>query len=445
MKKKNYIIYILTFISLTVLAYFFPLTGKDLLWANLEPKNFLEVLKSEGCGLIPGLLLLGLTKIKLLRIIFIGAIGTLLPSLLKNTVNKNNRTLFYLGMFFILLFDKPIFSHVLANTTGFVIHFIGSLFLIIFIKLLINNSIARMNSFSIIILGLLVSSLMPMYSFIIFLSTLIYMLRIKEVDYRNKYLILIASETIGLLFSVFYSKFTYDSFSTTLIHSLIPSLRGSNFFSTLILSASLFFMAIKVFIKGKKVESILSILGISSYLFISLLSNNDILTYICFILFFIGSFYILYNARRNKLFKYKVLTIYTFKLLVVIFLSLFKEVEPGSMMFLYLSDILIILEIYNYIFPENFLRQVWLPVVIIIIGVNIYLYSNALNKYNKMNTFIKNSLECQTDSFNVPNRYFSEYIYKIIPENEHELQEYITYYRIDIYGDKKKVRCTFSK
>lgn len=430
MKKLNNYLYLLIFILIFFLAMFFPLTGQDLFWNQTNILDIFSLIKNSGAGVITSFLLIVLTKVPLIKCLTISVIATSTFILMKNIVNKKNNCLIFIALFFLLLLDKQFLNYSLINTTGFTIHFIGTLFLLIFINIFTKNSVATMNKFLLFLLGIVGVNLGVTYSFTIFLSTLIYMLLCKEPVFRKKYMILLVGEVIGLLLTALNLKFTYTGFSYNLLHEFIPSIRGMNFFLTLVTSALILFESIRQF-NNHRLKTTLSVMGISLYLLISLLIYNDILTYITFVLNFVGSFYILYNSRKNKLFKYKILAYYLFKLIFIIFTCIFGEINA---LFLYLVDIIIILEIYDYLLPKDYLKYIWVTASLSLICLNIYIYKNLLPRHQEMNRYIKNELECHVENFNIPSRFKTDSIYKNIPETKEEMEHYIKFYNIDIYN-----------
>lgn len=431
--------YILIFLGILVLACYFPLTSKDIWWHNLSWHELGEAIRTNGTGVIPSLLLFIVTKIKILRILFVAIISTSLMIGCKNIINKRNSVLVFIGLFVFLLADKAVFAHFFVSSVGFVEHVLGSLFLMIFIKMFISNSFVRMNSILLFLLGLVGCLLSPVYSFVIFGISLIYMLIYKEKSLKGNYLKLFIGEILGISITVFMTDLFYKGFSSILIHDFMSSIRGVNFLCVLIFSAIILFAGIKVFCKGKRIQALLSIIGVSSLLFVSLLSKNDIMMYISYIAYFIGSFYILFNSRVNKLFKYKVALCYLFKLIFILVLCVIGNIESGSILFLYLINVLFIMDAYDHVLPRNFLKNIWALVVLVLLGVNIYIYRNVNKKYVEMNRFIKNSLECHTEDISIPGKYKTEYLYRPLPSIKEDFMEYVSFYEINLY-EKDKVR-----
>lgn len=436
---KNKLSYILIFLGILVLACYFPLTSEDIWWHNLSWQELGGAIQNNGTGIIPSLLLFVITKIKLLKVLFVSIISTSLMLSCKNIINKRNSALVFLGFFVFLLADKTVFAHFFVSSVGFAEHVLGSLFLMIFIKMFVSNSFMRINSELLFLLGLVGCLLSPVYSFVIFGISLIYMLIFKEKNLKGNYLKLFIGEVVGISITVFMTDLFYKGFSSILIHDFMNSIKGVNFLCVLIFSAIILFEGIKVFCNGKRIQALFSIVGVSSLLFVSLLSKNDILMYISYIIYFIGSFYILFNSRVNKLFKYKVTICYLFKLIFILVLCIIGNIESGSILFLYLINILFIMDAYDLILPKKFLKNTWTIIVLGLLGVNIYIYKNVSTKYEEMNRFIKNALECYTEDVAIPGKYKTEYLYKQLPKTEEDFMQYISFYNVDLY-DKNKVR-----
>lgn len=97
------------------------------------------------------------------------------------------------------------------------------------------------------------------------------------------------------------------------------------------------------------------------------------------------------------------------------------------------------MDAYDLILPKKFLKNTWTIIVLGLLGVNIYIYKNVSTKYEEMNRFIKNALECYTEDVAIPGKYKTEYLYKQLPKTEEDFMQYISFYNVDLY-DKNKVR-----
>lgn len=123
--------------------------------------------------------------------------------------------------------------------------------------------------------------------------------------------------------------------------------------------------------------------------------------------------------------------------------ALFGNVEIDSMLLLSFLDILLILEIYNRILPNDFIYPVWIGLYVFILGVNIYVYKNASMRYDEMNFFIKNKLECTREDITLPSKYETDFLKDYIPAGKKAIEEYVLYYDIDLYDKEKDIIIEF--
>lgn len=434
--------YFLIFVLFALLASFFPLTSTDLRWVNiandLDIKNFYNIASGK---LLSSAILLSITKYKILKILTYGVLSTCLFVLMKNIVNKKNMTLMYIGIFLFLLLGSKILSTGYVWTTGFVYNFIGALFILIYIYLFIKNTPSKMNVLLLFLLGLSSSLINPYISIVLLILLVIGILYRKKMSLSaSSYGTLIFSIMFGLSIMMYYllkneiivmsPKFVHN-----LLHEMVPILYSSNFLIVLILLAFLLFLCIKIYLKGdikKRIYTIISMVCMSIYALVFILNSNDILNYVFYILFTASSLFVLLYSNNSILFKKKIVTYFIVKIVYIFVATFIPELVYGDVLLPLLLDILIILEIVNYIFPSNFLEKIWISVIIILIGANIYLYKDVFEENRSLNYYIKNHLECETYDFSIPSKYDTEFLYRVLPETLEEKINYVTYYDIAI-------------
>ena len=436
MKKKSILIYVLIFASFCLLAFYFPKTGIDITWSLKDKTNLSFILNATDTALLTNILMSLQTKTYLLNIIIYGVMGVLMFTLMGNLIEKKNHILPLIAFFLFFLLDRLTIANTLTQTHSFTTHIVGCTALILFIRLLVKNTLSNANYLGLFALGLIFSNLEPSYAFTIFALTIIYLTK-REDKKDNRCVALLLGEITGLLCAVFHLRFTYTGFTSNLIHEFIPTICNSNFIIVLIFSTLVMIEAVKLFLKGKTISSVLSIFGMSSFLFSSLLSTDDYLNYVTYILFSVSSLYILLNVTSTRMFKRKIATYYLTSFIFMLSISIFGHITVGSVLFFFIVDILIILELYNYIFPTDFLSPLWFVVIPIISGVNIYIYHSASLKYDEMNFYIKNKLECTTEDIVLPSKYKTDFLIDYIPLGREHIAEYIEYYDINLY-DKEK-------
>ena len=143
--KDNYKLIIL-FLLFMILGYFFPIVGDSLKWSNSNLTEIKQagIYKFFDISFLSSLILYIITKIKIIRILFIAIISLCFFVVLKNIVNKNNNTLLYMGIFLFLIISMDVFKSVFVYTPNFVYLFLGTLLLLLielFSKVFLSPSI----------------------------------------------------------------------------------------------------------------------------------------------------------------------------------------------------------------------------------------------------------------------------------------------------------------
>ncbi len=430
--KENRIAII--FILILILAIFFPLTGKDLFWANYTIPNIKEFLTLSNGHFVPSLFTYVLTKSDLLRIITYGITFVSLLIVLKNIVNHKNRVLSSIALFLIFLMDKFIFKMSIVNLSNFTNCILSTLILVLFINILSKNTILKINYILLFVLGFLGTTITPATSFTIFLLTTYFILKNRKTKDNYKYPVLLFGELLGLLLTIKFTTLNNFDFTYNLFHIFMPLLKGSNFIITLILSALMFMEVTKIYPRNSHILCFLSVVAISSYLFATLLSNSSIILYLAFTISEIAKYYICKNINSSTLFKTKIDYIFITKLSFLLIALILGGAGVNTIFFLSILDILLIIEIYNYTFPREFLKNIWYIAAIVLLLSNIYIYNGSLKRFNDMNTYIKNKLECTTKAFTIPKKYENDYIPYLLPETKKEIDLYIDFYNINPYS-----------
>lgn len=426
------------------LVSFFPIAGKDIFWTLTKVKGIEDFLNIAKIGFFPTAILLLITKYKFLKV-FIYTITTILLFLaMKNIANKKNNSLLSIAIFFFLLLDRNMLSGTFVSNEGFAIHILGSLYIMTYIYLFSKEKIQSINPFILFVFGIISGFGNVVYSTSITLGTIFYIFYlIKEDDNKNyRCLLLSIGQLIGLSLTLMNTPFIYNGISHNLLEVFIPNILEKNFLITIVFSSLVMFSSIKN-INTSLFRTVLAIFGMSSFLFSSLLSKSIYLNYITFIIYTISSFYILLNVTTSRLFQKNIYILYIFKIVFISILATIGYTSSEFTLILYLIDILVILELYNHIFPIDFLNRVWYFAMVVLLISNIYIYMTISKKYDEMNFYIKNRLECTIEDINIPTKFKNEYLKDYIPYDGISLERYAAYYRIDIYDKKIKREIKF--
>lgn len=422
---------LIIFLSIVLLAYFFPLTGKDLFFANarIDLGEFLNV---SGGNIFSIGLLYYMTKYQFLRLLAYGLFGTGMFLLIKCIVNKKNTSISFIALFLFFLLDKEIFAGTFVNTSLFMEYFIGALFIMLFYNFITKNSLDLLKWWEILVIGLVGTTVSPVASFTIFIMSFVHILFKKDRNISYKKVILLVSEVIGLILCIKNGEYSYNGVIYNLFNEFLPVVKGSNLIIIFIFSGVVILEALKVFKKEKNWKYVASIFIVVDFLFASILEISYVLYYISFVLYLGASYFILKSAHKNVLFKRKI-DYWLFIKIVYIMLSLiFGNIVPGSLFILVILDIVILLEIYNYVFPRDYLGYVWSIAALGMVLVNIYLYRGVSLKHDEMNEFIKEKLEDKCSCYaGVPLRFQTDLVVDVIPKNRDEVEWYLSYYEIE--------------
>ena len=430
--------YIFFFILFMLISNFFSFTTNDLIWFNTKNiNNFLSL--SKGYVLSSALTIL-LMHVKVIRIITYGILSVCIFELLKRTVNKKNNTLSFIAIFIFFLTNTEIITKSYISISSFCTNFISSILVLIIISYLTKDTLYKLNKYIIFILGLVSASFTPLISLLLFITVSIISLYndIKKTPDKSVN-ILLGGISLGFIIELILilksgAVFTLPNIPNNLLYNLIPMLYNVNFLISLLLIAFLLFLSIKIYIKGnrtKRVYVILSIGIIATYSFTNLLSQNIYLNYIMLIFYTIASIFILLNANNSIRFKNKIKTYYLFKIVYLLILVFTPNLNEAHILFPILIDILIILELFNYVFPNNFLKVPWLVISLLILISNIYIYKNIYSRNIELKNYIKHNLECNILKIQIPSKYQNDYMNNYIPKTVKDKENYKNYLGIE--------------
>ena len=430
--------YILFFILFMLLSNFFSFTTNDLIWFNT--KNINNFLSFSKWYVLSSALTILLMHVKVIRIITYGILSVCIFELLKRTVNKKNNTLSFIAIFIFFLTNTEIITKSYISISSFCTNFISSILVLIIISYLTKDTLYKLNKYIIFILGLVSASFTPLISLLLFITVSIISLYndIKKTPDKSIN-ILLGGISLGFIIELILilksgAIFTLPNITNNLLYNLIPMLYNVNFLIQLLLIAFLLFLSIKIYIKGnrtKRVYVILSIGIIATYSFTNLLSQNIYLNYIMLIFYTIASIFILLNANNSIRFKNKIKTYYLFKIVYLLILVFTPNLNEAHILFPIFIDILIILELFNYVFPNNFLKVPWLVISLLILISNIYIYKNIYSRNIELKNYIKHNLECNILKIQIPSKYQNDYMNNYIPKTLKDKENYKNYLEIE--------------
>lgn len=134
MKIKNKVFWIILILMLLVLCFLFPYNGDDWAWGTSIGIDRLKILFKDYNGRWLGnLMVLVLTRSRLLRAGIISISMTLIVFILSRLINKKNNVVRYLIILLLLLIPVEIFAQAISWTSGFSNYVIPIIFCLIFI------------------------------------------------------------------------------------------------------------------------------------------------------------------------------------------------------------------------------------------------------------------------------------------------------------------------
>ena len=436
--------YISIFILMFMLVLFFPLTVNDLYFSRLSFSLLKSLVFGANGYILSSYIALILVNIRLLRILFYVGTTISLFILIKNIVNKKNQSLFYMAIFLFFLTNNVILASSYVNTTQFSNTFVPISFIFIIIYYLVYDKLYKLKRSVVYLLGIISTILNPIYSLTLFIA-----LSIKVFGKQDKSLIKLYSGVIlgfGISLVSVLNNGTYKipNISFNITHNIIPKIMDINVLLITIFSVFLLYLASKIYKhkKNLKQNMLLSIGIFVLYVLACLFSKSLILNYIIFIFYIASSFYVLLNCNNSIRFNNKIKIYYLFKVVYLLSLCFSNRVVEGDILFIIVINILIIVELINYLLPNNYLYNTWFILACVLLLSNVYIYGSVYNKYQKMNTIIKNNLECDKNVISLQLKYETNYLYRYIPYTNEEKDNYLKYYNIsykddyDIYFNK---------
>lgn len=426
-----------------VLVYFFPLTNKDwVLYNKYESINLGSIKTLFNFNLLPVLIATILNKIKIIKIIFYTISFISLFYLIKNIISKKNSVLVLIGIFLFFLLKEDIIFTSFISPYGFCLNILPIIPILLIIYLVINDSLYKIPKIISLLLGLISCIFNLSYSIAVFLLLSIYFIYLllkkeKDKNYTYLYIGALIVCTCMLIFNIVNKHIVTCNIAENILHGIIPIIYSMDFIISLILISFLLFVSIKVYMSNrgkKKVFTIFSLVSILLYSLARMLSTNDILNYIAFILFEASSVFILLNSNNKIQFKNIIKSFYILKWIYLIVLS-FSNIDISSMLFLEIINIVIILTEVDYLFPKNYMLRVWFIISTLLIMLNIYTFRKAYVKTMEMNRFIKNHLECDVYKVYLPYKYYSSNKNFLLPHNKEERIEYSKFLKINLDND----------
>lgn len=436
---KKYWKEIVMILLIGILVFFFPLTNKDwFFFNNFNSIKSNSIAKILDIQFLPAVLAIVLSKVKIIKIVVYTFSLSALFLLIKNTINKDNKALLYIGIFLFFLLKDDVISRGVISPYGFCMNILPMITSLLVVNMLLKDKlydIPRLVLFTIGFISCIFNLTYSLMTFLLLLINLIRLITKKEKD--KNFLWMFIGSFIGFVslftYNIINGKILLEEITDRLLHVVIPNIYSMDFIISLILISFLLFLSIKVYISNrgyKKVLTILSLISILLYSLARILSTNDLINYILFVVFEATSLFILTNSNNRLFFKERIYTFYYLKWLYLI-IMLLSNIDISSILFIEIINIIIILTVIDYIFPKNFMKTPWYIIAVLIVVLNIYLFRGTSIKTVEMNRYIKNHLECNMFEIYLPHRYYNSFVGYLLPQEKKEKREYILYLNVE--------------
>lgn len=425
-KKKKTIFSIIILTLLIILGFLFIYTGDDWAWGSEIGINRLNTFfKNYNSRYLGNLTVLLLTRSNLLKGIIIGSTLFGIIILLSKITNSKRFDLLLISTILILNTPKLIFREAISWTAGFSNYATSTFLMLVYFYIIRNIQKQKINnnfnykSILLFILGIISSLFIENFTlYILLISIFIVIYHYKKYKNINKNLISYAlGSSLGTI--IMFSNLGTSTSGNREISSSFLNLiltACNNYFGIIyeeliyhniiinILIIGLIYLLTKK-IKINKIQKIAFITSFTYviYTIIKLLSPswNIFLNYtphfegIFTGIYIISTTYLLITIIKNKYIKEKI--IFYLSSISILTLPLLIVSPIGSRLFFitYVIFILIILELYNYLFKE--IKNIKLLLIILIISfihlfsINITTYIENNNRLEKIKTDIKNN------------------------------------------------------
>lgn len=435
--KENINLIILT-ILIFILSSFFIVTGDDLTYKLAESfRSFNDVFKFSKGFILSTTIISLIVKYKFLRVILITITFISLLLTVSKIVNKKNKSIMLLMLYLIFLFPHDVFK-IFIYSKSFTEMVIPALLSLIYMDFLIKDNLNKINPYVCFILGYIVCLFNPLFSItftVVCLIELIYKI-IKKQTTRN-HLITFLGAAIGVstcMYGISFSKtIVYmPNIVDNLLRNFVPMFYESNIF-IFIFVFLLLIASIKVF-KYKsmylKICSILSMIVFITFIVGQFKDLGVYLNYITFVLFNVASIFILYSFTTSFKFKRKITIYYLFKIIYFVSTILQVNLNEGMLIFTYLIDALIILDLINFMLPKNYMYKTFSVVTYFLLISYIYMFGKSFYANEMILTEIKRGANCGFSVIEINKEYKKVFPYEQ-PIDNSQLKDYLKYYEIE--------------
>ena len=434
--KENTGLIIITFL-IFVLSSFFIVTDDDLIYFVANSfKSFNDIFKFSKGFILSQTIISLIVKYKFLRTIFITIVFVSSLFVILKIINKENKAIIYLGIYLVFLMPLNVFK-VLISCKGFTEYMVPILLILIYINFLIKDNLHNCKPYICFVLGYITTLFSPLFSITFFIVSLIELLyKIIKKQTTTNHLIIFLGACIGVgtcMYGISFSKtiIYMPNIISNLFRNFIPIVYSKNIFIFLFIFL-LLIVSFKVFkYKSKylKVSSILSIIVFITFLVGHFINLGLYLNYIVFVLFNVASIFMLLHFTTSIKFKRKIVIYYLFKVIYFVTIILQLNISESMLIFIYFIDILVILDLINFILPKNYMYKTFAFVTYFILISYIYIFGKSFYANEEILKSIKRGVNCNQSAIKIDSDYKKIYPYEL-PINKDYLNNYLLYYEI---------------
>ena len=425
-------------ILIFILSCFFICTEEDLLYVvSNDFRGFDDFFKYSKGFILSTSLISTIIKFKLIRTIFITTLITSLLYMIYKIIDKDNKSVYILSLYLIILLPITVFK-IMTNSFYIINYLLPIVLSIIYINFLVKNNLQNIKPYICFILGYVVSLINPVFTILfLIVSFLVLFYKIIKKENTRNHLYLFLGSIVGsatCMYGYNYSNsYAYiPNIVEHIFHTLVPIVYTKNVF-VFIFILTILLLSINI-IKFKstklRVLAILSDIVIMLYLLGHFVNMHYYLLYILYILFTLSSVFILLNFNSSCMFKRKVFVYYLFKIIYILILLSQNIVDETSFSFIYIIDILIILDILSFIYPKNYLYKTLNVASALTLIMLIIIYADSFYKNEFVKTQIKREVMCNNHVIELDKRYKKTNPYKLIPSDDYKAY-YLRYYNIN--------------
>ena len=449
MKKfiKNNWFYICSFLVFSVLSYFFVYVGDDWFWAS---NDAIELLKNGfryyNGRFISNVIIMILSRSLLLKCISYGLFTTLFLYLVKSVINKENKNILFLTVILFFMIDKNVLAQGYVWASGYVNFFISVLLILYIMRQNCEDKFKDMNFFMSFALGLVSSLFLENVTLLLIainIGLIIYSKIVKEKKYNIGFL---SGNVVGAI-AMFYNMFAFKTtvgereihltgLIETFSEKIVPYYFGKSMIITILLVSGIFLF---IFFNRKKISKwnlwlflLVSLVYLLVNIFVAMGYTINLIFNSCLLVVYtIYSFINLIKVSDSKL-RYRFIWYFILKVGYIAPLVFVDSLGPRLLLFPFIIDIMIILEIFNFYVKKRISKFIFGTIAIIVIIMQYVIFYHCYKVANESYLYVNECIE--NNEMNIPisfENFIERYHFYYLPFAEYLQEYYIKFYDLE--------------